>query len=182
MGSSHVTDTTCPWGWGGVTMKDLEIFAIFWLCCRQGHPCFTNTCLVYVWQAERAGNLHPIWLVNANKIIQGRTGHSLTMAYKVAVLRMDVSMMTNMPYLLTSPSPLVICNSEQIANLEYHAPVYLIWPKVGHILICCARFQIPILSPTSSKMCVRSPGRWYDSKILPANGANVLQVLSRSDL
>ena len=46
MGSSHFTDITCPWGWGGVKMLDLEIFAIFWLCCRRGHPCFTNTCLV----------------------------------------------------------------------------------------------------------------------------------------
>ena len=47
MGSSHFTDITCPWGWGVKTL-DLEIFAIFWLCCRRGHPCFTNTCLVHV--------------------------------------------------------------------------------------------------------------------------------------
>ena len=46
MGSSHFTDITCPWGLGGVKMLDLKIFAIFWLCCRRGHPCFTNTCLV----------------------------------------------------------------------------------------------------------------------------------------
>ena len=31
-------------GWGqNVGLRD---FAIFWLCCRPGHPCFTNTCLV----------------------------------------------------------------------------------------------------------------------------------------
>ena len=35
-----------PLGWGWVKIWDLEIFAIFWLCCRRGHPCFTNTCLV----------------------------------------------------------------------------------------------------------------------------------------
>ena len=35
-----------PLGWGGVKMWDLEIFAIVLLCCRRGHPCFTNTCLV----------------------------------------------------------------------------------------------------------------------------------------
>ena len=29
MDSSHFTDITCPWGWGGVKMQDLEIFAIF---------------------------------------------------------------------------------------------------------------------------------------------------------
>ena len=46
MSSSHFTDITCPWRWDGVKMLDLEIFAIFWLCCRRGHPCFTNTCLV----------------------------------------------------------------------------------------------------------------------------------------
>ena len=46
MGSSHFTDITCPWRCDGVKMLDLEIFAIFWLCCRRGHPCFTNTCLV----------------------------------------------------------------------------------------------------------------------------------------
>ena len=46
MGFTHFTDIICPWGWGGVRMLDLEDFAIFWLCCRRGHPCFTNTCLV----------------------------------------------------------------------------------------------------------------------------------------
>ena len=46
MGSSHFTDITCPRGLDGVKILDLEIFAIFWLCSRQGHPCFTNTCLV----------------------------------------------------------------------------------------------------------------------------------------
>ena len=48
MGSSHFTDITCPWGWGRVKMYDFEIFAIFWLCCGWGHPCFTNTCLVVI--------------------------------------------------------------------------------------------------------------------------------------
>ena len=47
-GCSHFTDITCPWRWGGVKMEDLEIFAIVWLCWRRGHPCFTNTCLVYL--------------------------------------------------------------------------------------------------------------------------------------
>ena len=46
MGSSHFTDITCPCGWGGVKIYDLEIFAIFRLCGRRGHLCFTNTCLV----------------------------------------------------------------------------------------------------------------------------------------
>ena len=45
-GCSHFTDITCPWGWDGVKMWDLEIFAIVWCCCHWGHPCFTNTCLV----------------------------------------------------------------------------------------------------------------------------------------
>ena len=46
MGSSHFIAITCPWGRGWVKMLDLENFSIFWLCCRRGHPCFTNTCLV----------------------------------------------------------------------------------------------------------------------------------------
>ena len=48
IGCSHFTDITCPLGWGGVKMKDFEIFAIFWLCCRRGHLNFTNTFLVYI--------------------------------------------------------------------------------------------------------------------------------------
>ena len=47
-GCSHFTDITCPGGWGGVKIWDLEIFAIVWLCCPRGHPCFTNTCLVHL--------------------------------------------------------------------------------------------------------------------------------------
>ena len=36
-------------GWGqNVGFRD---FAIFWLCCRRGHPCFTSTCLVEFWYA-----------------------------------------------------------------------------------------------------------------------------------
>ena len=35
-----------PLGWGGVKIWDRD-FVIFWLCCRRGHLCFTNTCLVY---------------------------------------------------------------------------------------------------------------------------------------
>ena len=46
MDSSHFTDITFPWGSGGVKMFDLEIFAIFWLCCHRGNLCFINTCLV----------------------------------------------------------------------------------------------------------------------------------------
>ena len=38
------------------------IFAIIWLCCRRGHPCFTNTCLVFncttVVVVERSGSLN----------------------------------------------------------------------------------------------------------------------------
>ena len=50
MGSSNFTDIT--WPFGGVKMLDLGICAIFWLCCRRGHPCFTNTCLIWIfcWQ------------------------------------------------------------------------------------------------------------------------------------
>ena len=44
MGSSHFIHNTCPWGWG--QNGGLRDFAIFWLCCCWGHPCFTNTCLV----------------------------------------------------------------------------------------------------------------------------------------
>ena len=57
MGFSHFTDITCPWGWGGVKMWDLEIFAIFQLCCRRGHPCFTNTCLVLSYYSKCNNNI-----------------------------------------------------------------------------------------------------------------------------
>ena len=46
--SSQFTDITCPLASGGFKMLDLEIFAIFWLCCHRGHLCFTNTCLVSI--------------------------------------------------------------------------------------------------------------------------------------
>ena len=45
-GYSHFIDIISPLGLGRIKMYDLETFAIFWLCCRQGHPWFTNTCLV----------------------------------------------------------------------------------------------------------------------------------------
>ena len=45
MGSSTSLTSHAP-GVGRVKIQDLEIFAIFRLCCRRGHPCFTNTCLV----------------------------------------------------------------------------------------------------------------------------------------
>ena len=45
-GCSHFTDITCPWGIGRGQNLGLRDFAIFWLGCRRGHPCFTNTCLV----------------------------------------------------------------------------------------------------------------------------------------
>ena len=45
--SSHFTDITCSWGRAGSKCRT-EMFAIFWLCCRWGHPCFTNTCLVFI--------------------------------------------------------------------------------------------------------------------------------------
>ena len=35
-----------PLGVGRLQNVGLNIFAIFWLCCHQGHPCFTNTHLV----------------------------------------------------------------------------------------------------------------------------------------
>ena len=47
MGSSYFHWHHMLLGVGRVKMWDLEIYAIFWLCCRWGHPCFTNTCLVY---------------------------------------------------------------------------------------------------------------------------------------
>ena len=41
MGSSHFTDMIhLPPGLDGVKMYDLEIFAIFWLCCCRAHLCF----------------------------------------------------------------------------------------------------------------------------------------------
>ena len=43
-GCSHLTDITCYWGWGGVKMQDLEIFAIASVTfLPPGHLCFTNT-------------------------------------------------------------------------------------------------------------------------------------------
>ena len=42
MGFSHFTDITCP-GWAGSKCRTYSFFAIFWLCCRRGHPCFKNT-------------------------------------------------------------------------------------------------------------------------------------------
>ena len=60
-GCSHFTDITCPWGWSGVKMYDLEIFAIVWICCRRGHPCFTNTCLVFIiFEGRTGGRLSPL--------------------------------------------------------------------------------------------------------------------------
>ena len=44
MGSLHFTDIPCPWGVGRGKNVGLRDFAIFWLCCCRGHPCFTNTC------------------------------------------------------------------------------------------------------------------------------------------
>ena len=46
-GCSHFTDITFPWGMGRGQNVGLRDFAIVWLCCRRGHPCFTNTCLVW---------------------------------------------------------------------------------------------------------------------------------------
>ena len=40
MSYSHFTDITCPWGGAGQNAE---------LCCRWGHPCFTNTCLVSIY-------------------------------------------------------------------------------------------------------------------------------------
>ena len=57
--------TQLVWFINGI--PDLAIFAIFWLCCRRGHPCFTNTCLatfvmlymnmIYISQWLFGGNL-----------------------------------------------------------------------------------------------------------------------------
>ena len=41
-----------PLGWDGVKMKDLDIIAIFWFCCRLGHPCFTNTFLLLMYYVD----------------------------------------------------------------------------------------------------------------------------------
>ena len=48
-GCSHLTDVSCPWGMGRGQNLGLREFAIVWHCCRWGHPCFTNTCLVVNW-------------------------------------------------------------------------------------------------------------------------------------
>ena len=45
MGFSHFTDITCPWGLG--QNVGLRVFHILTLLLP-GHPCFTNTCLVFV--------------------------------------------------------------------------------------------------------------------------------------
>ena len=47
----HLRVTTPHWyhiplGMGRGQNLGLRDFAIFWLCCHRGHPCFTNTCLV----------------------------------------------------------------------------------------------------------------------------------------
>ena len=36
-----------PLGVGQGKNVEVRDLAIFWLCCRRGHPCFTNTCLVF---------------------------------------------------------------------------------------------------------------------------------------
>ena len=46
MDCSHFTDIPCPCGRRGKNVG-LRDFCIFWLCCRRGHACFWNTCLVY---------------------------------------------------------------------------------------------------------------------------------------
>ena len=45
MGSSHYIDIKCPWGGAGSNVGPRD-FDIFWLCCRQGRPCFTNTAYI----------------------------------------------------------------------------------------------------------------------------------------
>ena len=79
MDSSHFTDITCPWGVGWGQNVGLRDFCHIWLCCRRGHPCFTNTCLFFLWSTiENCWRSEAEGFTEARSAERGRVGEGVT--------------------------------------------------------------------------------------------------------